>query len=88
MQGLCALLGRGVATSSPTWECHDHLRRPSHKHVIKACAEHALTTCWRGYESTKAQGPVCFSCGGLGLGMQRAGGNRNGVRKTAQKRFI
>ena len=36
--------------------------------MIKACAEHALTTCLRGYESTKAQGPMCFSCRGLGLG--------------------
>lgn len=44
--------------------------------MLKACAGHALTTCLCGYESTKAQGPVCLSCRGLAWGQPWAGGPR------------
>ena len=56
--------------------------------MIKACAEHALTTCLRAYESTKAQGPMCFSCWGTGSGDGRGRGSEKRVPDTAQKRFI
>lgn len=72
---------------SPTRECHDRPGLPSYNYVIKACAEHALPTCLRGSESTKAQGPTCFSCQGLSLGPPRTAAMRKESEKP-QKRFI
>lgn len=69
---------------SPTRECHDRPGLPSYKYVTKACAEHALPTCVRGCESTKAQGPTCFSCQGLSLGAAEDWGNEDGVRKATE----
>lgn len=56
--------------------------------MLKACAEHALTTCLRGYEKHKSPWADVLQLPGPGLGTAEEQGGEKGLRKTPQKRCI
>lgn len=56
--------------------------------MLKACAEHALTTCLRGYEKHKSPRADVLQLPGPGLGTAEDRGGEKGLRKTPQKRCI